>query len=80
MISEKHGSNRNNTQAISGTIHGETAVASPIPVKLYLLHVPLPEKKKTIQKDGLFLFSFVKEQDTDPSNCRCPVDICHPPA
>ena len=42
MISEKHRSNRNNTQAISGTIHGETAVASPIPVKLYLLHVPLP--------------------------------------
>ena len=33
---------RNNTEAISGTIHPEATVASPISVKLYLLHVPLP--------------------------------------
>ena len=30
---------QNNTKAISGTIHPEAAVASPFPVKLYLLIV-----------------------------------------
>ena len=39
---EKYWTYQNNTKPISGTIHPKAAVASPIPVKLYLLRVPLP--------------------------------------
>lgn len=48
----------------------QIAVASPISVKLYLLHVPLPGKNNTTHSGGV-IFVAAAAQDANPSKGLC---------